>query len=60
MPKSENKERVEAHLHKDKMMILRMLAAKSNRSLKNYVETLLLKHIEESEKSNIQGSPERN
>lgn len=47
MGKPDNKDRVEAHLEKDKMKVLVQLAKKDNRTLKNYVETILLKHIEQ-------------
>lgn len=50
MPKSPDTKRVEAHLMPDVIEGLKKLADKENRSLKNYIETLLIKHLEESKK----------
>jgi hypothetical protein len=50
MPKSPITKRVEAHLLPEVIDELRKLADKENRSLKNYIETLLVNHIKEQKK----------
>lgn len=46
MPKAEYKDKVEAHIDREKMKVLKELSVKENRTLKNYVENILLKHID--------------
>lgn len=50
MPKAPETKRVEAHLMPDIIEALRKLADKENRSLKNYIETVLINHIKEQKK----------
>lgn len=50
MPKSKDTKRVEAHLLPEVVEKLKALADKQNRSLKNYIETILINHIKEQKK----------
>lgn len=50
MPKSKDTKRIEAHLMPGVIDALKKLADKQNRSLKNYIETVLIKHVEEQKK----------
>lgn len=50
MPKSNETKRVEAHLMPDIVEDLKALADKANRSLKNYIETILIQHVKEQKK----------
>ena len=47
MPKSPTTKRVEAHLNPVIVIGLQKLADKENRSLKNYIETVLINHVKE-------------
>lgn len=47
MPKSEKTKRIEAHLLPETVEALQALADKDNRSLKNYIETVLINHVKE-------------
>ncbi len=51
MPKSDKTKRIEAHLLPEIVEALKTLADKSNRSLKNYVENLLIEHVKEKKKN---------
>lgn len=50
MPKSDKTKRVEAHLLPEVVDALQKLAKDANRSLKNYIETLLIEHVKEQKK----------
>lgn len=50
MPKSPDTKRVEAHLLPDVILSLKKLADAQNRSLKNYIETILINHVKEQKK----------
>jgi hypothetical protein len=50
MPKSPTTKRIEVHLLPDVIEALKKLADKENRSLKNYLETLIHKHLEQQKK----------
>jgi hypothetical protein len=50
MPKSDKTKRAEVHLLPDVFEQLKKLAYKENRSLKNYMETLLINHVKEQKK----------
>lgn len=50
MPKSPTTKRVEAHLLPEVVEKLKELADKQNRSLKNYIETVLINHVKEQKK----------
>lgn len=51
MPKDPNKKRIEAHLLPDDYKRFEELAKKENRSLKNYLETIVLKHLHDKKRS---------
>ncbi len=50
MPKSPETKRIEVHLMPSIVKELQRLAELENRSLKNYIETLLQKHLEDQNK----------
>ena len=50
MPKSPETKRAEVHLLPEVFDQLKKLADKENRSLKNYMETILIKHVKEQKK----------
>jgi hypothetical protein len=50
MPKSDKTKRAEVHLLPDIFEQLKQLADKQNRSLKNYMETVLINHVKEQKK----------
>jgi mRNA-degrading endonuclease RelE of RelBE toxin-antitoxin system len=50
MPKSDKTKRAEVHLLPEVFEQLKKLADKENRSLKNYMETVLINHIKEQKK----------
>lgn len=50
MPKSATTKRIEAHLLPEIVDKLKALADKQNRSLKNYIETVLIEHVKEQKK----------
>ena len=50
MPKSSTTKRLEVHLLPEVLQKLRVLADQENRSLKNYIETLLKQKAEEKKK----------
>lgn len=54
MPKAPETKRVEIHLLPEIVEQLKALADKENRSLKNYIETLLQKHVKEQKGSKRQ------
>ena len=45
MPKSNKTKRIESHLMPEVINELKALAGKVNRSLKNYIETVLIDHV---------------
>jgi hypothetical protein len=47
MPKSDKTKRIEAHLLPEIVEQLQKLAKSANRSLKNYIETLLIEHVKD-------------
>lgn len=51
MPKSKETKRHEVHLMPDVIAELQKLADAANRSLKNYMETVLKEHVKEQKKS---------
>ncbi len=48
VPKSDKTKRVEVHLMPSVVKGLQRLADKENRSLKNYIETVLIQHVQEA------------
>jgi hypothetical protein len=50
MPKSPDTKRVEAHLLPETVEALKQLADQQNRSLKNYIETVLINHVKDQKK----------
>jgi mRNA-degrading endonuclease RelE of RelBE toxin-antitoxin system len=50
MPKSDKTKRAEVHLLPEVFEQLKKLADKENRSLKNYMETVLIDHVKEQKK----------
>jgi hypothetical protein len=50
MPKSDKTKRAEVHLLPEVFVQLKKLADKENRSLKNYMETVLINHVKEQKK----------
>lgn len=50
MPKSDKTKRAEIHLLPEVFEQLKKLADKENRSLKNYMETVLINHVKERNK----------
>jgi hypothetical protein len=50
VPKSDKTKRAEVHLLPDIVKQLKVLADKENRSLKNYMETVLINHVKEQKK----------
>lgn len=51
MPKSNKTKRIESHLMPEVINELKALAGKVNRSLKNYIETVLIDHVMDFTKS---------
>lgn len=50
MPKSPEKKRFEVHLLPEAAKEFEKLAYKENRSIKNLMETILIKHLEDQKK----------
>jgi mRNA-degrading endonuclease RelE of RelBE toxin-antitoxin system len=50
MPKSDKTKRAEVHLLPEIFEQLKKLADKQNRSLKNYMETVLINHVKDQKK----------
>lgn len=53
MPKSNKTKRHEVHLLPEIIDALQKLADASNRSLKNYMETILIEHVKEQKKKKL-------
>lgn len=50
MPPSKDKKRFEVHLLADAVKAFEKLAKEDNRSIKNYMEKILLDHLEQKKK----------